>query len=95
MEIEAIATAPHRRIHEVMDRYVAEIPDHAALIEDGGSQTVFAGERFGLIRFGSRTDIYLPPGMKPLVVTGQYALGGETVLADAFSNEPARQGDVR
>jgi acyl-CoA synthetase (AMP-forming)/AMP-acid ligase II len=35
MDIEAIATAPHGRIHEVMDRYVAEIPDHAALIEDG------------------------------------------------------------
>ena len=44
--------------------------------------TVEAGERFGLIRFGSRTDIYLPPGTKPAVSVGQTAIGGETVLAD-------------
>jgi phosphatidylserine decarboxylase len=43
--------------------------------------TVEAGERFGLIRFGSRTDIYLPPGVKPVVQVGQTAIGGETVLA--------------
>ncbi len=41
-----------------------------------------AGERFGLIRFGSRTDIYLPPGVKPDVKVGQTAIGGETVLAN-------------
>ncbi len=44
--------------------------------------TLDAGERFGLIRFGSRTDIYLPPGIKPAVRVGQTAIGGETVLAD-------------
>lgn len=47
--------------------------------------TVEAGERFGLIRFGSRTDIYLPPGTKPAVSVGQTAIGGETVLADIGS----------
>jgi len=47
--------------------------------------TVEAGERFGLIRFGSRTDIYLPPGTKPVVSVGQTAIGGETVLADIGS----------
>nr|WP_255542675.1 phosphatidylserine decarboxylase [Azospirillum sp. INR13] len=41
-----------------------------------------AGERFGLIRFGSRTDIYLPDGVAPLVCVGQTAIGGETILAD-------------
>ena len=40
-----------------------------------------AGERFGLIRFGSRTDVYLPPGVEPLVTEGQTMIGGETVLA--------------
>ncbi|GBQ72087.1 phosphatidylserine decarboxylase [Ameyamaea chiangmaiensis NBRC 103196] len=40
-----------------------------------------AGERFGLIRFGSRTDVYLPPGVEPLVEVGQTMIGGETVLA--------------
>ncbi|MXV44761.1 phosphatidylserine decarboxylase [Saccharibacter sp. 17.LH.SD] len=40
-----------------------------------------AGDRFGLIRFGSRTDVYLPPGITPLVKEGQTMIGGETVLA--------------
>ncbi len=39
------------------------------------------GERFGLIRFGSRLDVYLPPGVKPLVSVGQTMVAGETVLA--------------
>jgi len=42
---------------------------------------VEAGERFGLIRFGSRTDIYLPPGIVPRVSVGQTMVGGETVIA--------------
>ena len=58
-------------------------------------QEVKAGERFGLIRFGSRTDVYLPDGVMPLVCVGQTAIGGETILADLTSDEPQRQGDVR
>jgi phosphatidylserine decarboxylase len=54
-----------------------------------------AGERYGIIRFGSRVDIYLPAGLQPLVVVGQRAVGGETILADADSAETARRGDVR
>jgi phosphatidylserine decarboxylase len=45
-------------------------------------QSVAAGERFGLIRFGSRLDVFLPEGSKPLVAEGQTAVAGETVLAD-------------
>ena len=45
-------------------------------------QSIGAGERFGLIRFGSRLDVYLPDGVKPLVSEGQTAVAGETVLAD-------------
>jgi len=41
-----------------------------------------AGERFGMIRFGSRLDVYLPDGVRPLVAEGQTATAGETVLAD-------------
>ncbi|WP_066917653.1 phosphatidylserine decarboxylase [Mycobacterium interjectum] len=40
------------------------------------------GETYGLIRFGSRLDTYLPPGTEPLVTVGQRAVGGETVLAE-------------
>jgi phosphatidylserine decarboxylase len=45
-------------------------------------QNISAGERFGLIRFGSRLDVFLPDGAKPLVAVGQTAVAGETVLAD-------------
>lgn len=41
-----------------------------------------AGERFGLIRFGSRLDVYLPTTVAPLVGVGQRAVAGETVLVD-------------
>ncbi len=61
------------------------------------TQAVRAGERFGLIRFGSRLDVYLPEGVAPLVAVGQTMVAGETVLADALgvANEPARDGEVR
>jgi phosphatidylserine decarboxylase len=48
------------------------------------------GERFGLIRFGSRVDVYLPQGVIPLVGEGQTAVSGETVLADFSGNDTAR-----
>lgn len=54
-----------------------------------------AGERYGIIRFGSRADIYLPTGLHPLVTVGQYMIGGETILADCASNEETRQGEKR
>ena len=41
-----------------------------------------AGDRFGLIRFGSRTDLYLPEGVRPLVSEGQTMIGGESVIAE-------------
>ena len=56
------------------------------------NQQYSTGERFGLIRFGSRTDIYLPVGVHPLVVEGQRAVGGETIIADIKSTELARIG---
>jgi phosphatidylserine decarboxylase len=52
---------------------------------------VGAGQRFGLIRFGSRVDVYLPPGKVALVNVGQRAVAGETVLADLHSAEPERE----
>ncbi len=55
-------------------------------------QSVKTGERFGIIRFGSRTDVYLPPDVTPLVIVGQRAVGGETILADISGNEPQRVG---
>ena len=45
-------------------------------------QRLETGERFGMIRFGSRLDIYLPEGVAPLVAIGQTMIAGETVIAD-------------
>lgn len=49
-----------------------------------------AGQRLGLIRFGSRVDVYLPKGTNPLVAVGQSAIAGETVFADLTSPEGER-----
>jgi len=50
------------------------------------------GHRFGLIRFGSRLDVYLPRGVLPLVAVGQTAVAGETILADLLNPNRARNG---
>jgi phosphatidylserine decarboxylase len=52
--------------------------------------TVTAGERIGMIRFGSRVDVYLPAGARALVAEGQTAIAGETVIADLAAGEAQR-----
>ena len=52
---------------------------------------VGAGERIGMIRFGSRVDVYLPNGHNPLIAVGQRVVAGETVLADLNSKEAMRE----
>ena len=58
-------------------------------------QKVDTGEKYGIIRFGSRADIYLPKGTNPLVAVGQTMVGGETVLADLKSKEKRREAIQR
>lgn len=70
----------------VARRIVNEVKDGDALQ---------AGERFGLIRFGSRVDVYLEPGESPLVSVGQTMIAGETVLVDTTSDETARLAEIR
>jgi phosphatidylserine decarboxylase len=53
-----------------------------------------AGDRVGLIRFGSRCDVYLPEGVAPLVLPGQRTIAGETVLADLDGRRAPRRGRV-
>ena len=55
-------------------------------------QRIAAGERIGLIRFGSRVDVYVPPPYLPLVALGQRMLGGETVLADRAATALVERG---
>ena len=52
-------------------------------------QPLRRGERFGLIRFGSRLDVYLPPGVELLVSLGQTMVGGETVIANLSGPQSA------
>ena len=53
------------------------------------------GERFGLIRFGSRVDVYMPDDVPVLVAVGQRAVAGETVIADFNIQEDSRIGEIR
>jgi len=53
-------------------------------------QSIAAGERFGMIRFGSRLDVYLPEGTPPLVAVGQTSVAGETILADLRASDAGR-----
>ena len=56
---------------------------------------VKAGSRFGIIRFGSRIDVYIPQGTAaPMVCVGQRSIGGETILADFDNKNNARTGLV-
>ena len=52
------------------------------------------GERFGLIRFGSRVDVYLPDGTDPLVQLGQTMIAGETVIGDLNASDPVQTGKI-
>ena len=54
-------------------------------VEEG--ESLKTGERFGLIRFGSRVDVYLPDGIAPKVAVGQQVLGGETIMADLMDSD--------
>ncbi len=67
----------------VARRILCEVTEGAALE---------TGARFGMIRFGSRLDVYLPDGVAPLVAEGQTMVAGETVIADLESDEQARPG---
>jgi phosphatidylserine decarboxylase len=55
-------------------------------------QEVVTGQRIGIIRFGSRVDVYCPEAYVAMVIAGQRMVGGETVFADRLAQEPARQG---
>lgn len=55
-------------------------------------QRIAAGQRIGIIRFGSRVDVYCPAPYVTMVVAGQRMIGGETVIADSSASEPVRRG---
>ena len=71
---------------------IAGLVARRILCEVSQGAELATGERFGMIRFGSRLDVYLPQGVAPLVAEGQTMVAGETVLADLQGGEPTRPG---
>ena len=71
---------------------IAGLVARRILCEVVEGQALKTGERFGMIRFGSRVDVYLPEGVEPLVCLGQTMISGETVIADLTSTEARRLG---
>ena len=67
---------------EVVVVQIAGLIARRILCDVREGQSLGAGERFGIIRFGSRTDLYLPESCEPLVAVGQRMVGGETVIAE-------------
>lgn len=57
----------------------------------GEGDMLMIGQRLGLVRFGCRVDVYLPPDQSNLVAVGQTSIAGETVFCDVRSDEPARK----
>ncbi|PKR53144.1 phosphatidylserine decarboxylase [Thalassospira marina] len=75
---------------------IAGLVARRILCDVGRGSILKAGERFGLIRFGSRVDVYLPAGVEPKVCVGQLTIAGETVLADVSESAAApATGEIR
>ena len=80
--------------HKIAFVQVAGLVARRILCQVEEGRELKAGERFGLIRFGSRLDVYLPKDIAPSVVEGQIAVAGETVLADVSVKGKGREGVV-
>jgi len=80
---------------EILFVQIAGLIARRILCDVEEDQSVKAGERYGIIRFGSRADIYLPKGVEPQVAVGQYMIGGETVLANLKEKLPVCMAEVR
>ncbi|HEX2130781.1 MAG TPA: phosphatidylserine decarboxylase [Actinophytocola sp.] len=68
--------------HEVAVVQIAGLIARRIVCQVGAGEKVRAGETYGLIRFGSRVDLYVPSSSRVLVEPGQRTIGGETVLAE-------------
>ncbi len=80
---------------EVLVIQIAGLIARRILCEVEVGQEMKAGETFGIIRFGSRVDLYLPEGVHPQVAEGQRMIGGETIMGDLNSKQPERLGEAR
>ena len=74
---------------------IAGLVARRIMCEATEGQEYKAGERFGLIRFGSRLDVYLPEGVEPQVCLGQTMVAGESIIANLVSDAPEVKGVMR
>src|SRR5262249_17253524 len=74
--------------HELVIVQIAGLIARRILCEIRAGDKVSAAKTYGIIRFGSRVDLYLPPGSRVLVSKGQRTIGGETVLAELPTAHP-------
>ncbi len=74
---------------------IAGLVARRILCEATEGQEYRAGERFGMIRFGSRLDVYLPEGVEPQVCLGQTMVAGESIIANLNSSAPQVKGVTR
>lgn len=74
---------------------IAGLVARRILCEATEGQEYKAGERFGMIRFGSRLDVYLPEGVEPQVCLGQTMVAGESIIANLNSSAPQVKGVTR
>jgi phosphatidylserine decarboxylase len=81
----AVGTGPRIGVVQIAGLVARRI---VTFVREG--EAIAAGQRIGMIRFGSRVDVYLPEGVRPLVAEGQTAIAGETVLADLKAVDPGR-----
>lgn len=101
-DLEKASTLNERQSFEIETEkfgkvYVVQIAGLVAkrivgFLSEGDS--LIYGEKIGMIKFGSRVDVYLPKNIEPLVCINQIAIGGETIIADFEGNQVARKGVV-
>lgn len=80
-ERNSLVIAPSVGGDDVVVTQIAGLIARRIVCDVAAGDTVSTGQVYGLIRFGSRLDVYLPAGATPLARLGQRAVGGETVLA--------------
>ncbi len=80
---------------EILVIQIAGLIARRIICEAHVGQEVKAGETYGIIRFGSRVDLYLPEGVNPQVIVGQRMIGGETILGEMDSKAAQRTGESR
>lgn len=94
-ERNAIRIKPKGGQEDMAVVQIAGLVARRIVCDAGIGDRLQAGQRFGMIRFGSRVDVYLPAGTASYAAVGQRTVAGETVIADLASDEAERKSEIR